>query len=206
MNPDQDDEPLGEIADDGERRVSNALPLQAREYSRALRGTRNVMRRFNRNTMWVAMGLLSTVIFAALVLAVQERRAKAADPPVEAVQAGRNVLLSTNVSTLTKDVGLTAKSPTGEISSGQATSVDNGFTPKINRTDLQAIVSSWSPAHSTPILHKIQPLNPSQSYSGARPSSNRGRSERDLDLSIGFGPTRREISDARFSASAWAIN
>ena len=111
MNPDQDDELLGEIVDDGERRVSNALPLQAREYPRALRGTRNVMRRFNRNTMWVAMGLLGTVIFAALVLAVQERRANAADPPVEAAQAGRNVLLSTNVSTLTKEVGLTARVP-----------------------------------------------------------------------------------------------
>jgi hypothetical protein len=63
MNSNQDNEPLGEIADNGQPSVLNAL---------ALEGTRNVMRRFNRNTMLVATGLLGTVVFAALVLAVQE--------------------------------------------------------------------------------------------------------------------------------------
>ena len=79
MNPNQDDEPLGEIADDGEPRVLNGLPLQTREYPLALRGTPIVMRAFNRNTMLVATGLLGTVIFAALVLAVQERHPMAAN-------------------------------------------------------------------------------------------------------------------------------
>jgi hypothetical protein len=79
MNPNQDDEPLGEISDDGEPRVLNAPLLQTREYPLALRGTPNVMRAFNRNTIWVATGLLGTVIFAALVLAVQERHPMAAN-------------------------------------------------------------------------------------------------------------------------------
>jgi hypothetical protein len=49
MNSNQDDEPLGEIAYDGQPNVLNAL---------ALDGTLNVMRRFDRNTMVVATGLL----------------------------------------------------------------------------------------------------------------------------------------------------
>src|SRR5258708_5385707 len=47
LNSNQDNEPLGEIAYDGHPSVLNAL---------ALEGTRNVMRRFNRNTTLVATG------------------------------------------------------------------------------------------------------------------------------------------------------
>jgi hypothetical protein len=125
MNPDRDDD-LGEIADDGEPSILDAPSLCTREYPLDSRGTLSVMRRFNRSTMWVGTGLLGATIFAALVLVVQERHPCAATFSEEALQTGRNDLLSTNVSTLAENVVLTAKSSTDKRSLGQMTSVDNG--------------------------------------------------------------------------------
>jgi hypothetical protein len=60
-------------------RESRALPapaLQTREHS-ALPGAHDVIRRLNRDTTWVAAGLLGAVIFAALVPALPECHPKA---------------------------------------------------------------------------------------------------------------------------------
>ena len=82
MNSNQDNEPLGEIAYEGQPGVLNPL---------ALDGTLNVMRTFNRNTIVVATGLLGTVIFAALVLAIQEHHPLPAEVAEKAMQrAARN--------------------------------------------------------------------------------------------------------------------
>ena len=80
MNSNQENEPLGEIAYDGRPGVLNPL---------ALDGTLNVMRTFNRNTMVVATGILGTVIFAALVLAVQEHHPLPAEVTEKAMQTKR---------------------------------------------------------------------------------------------------------------------
>ena len=151
MNPNQDDEPLVEIADDGEPRVLNALP--------ALRGTPNVMRAFNRSTMLVATGLLGTVIFAALVLAVQERHPMAANLGEEARQTSGEFLLNASPAALSEVVGSSGKS-TDEITSGQATSSEDGFTPEINHPEVQANVSTWSPAQRQDAARVIRPKVP----------------------------------------------
>ena len=155
MNSNQDDEPLGEIEDAGEPSVLNALPLQTREYPLALRGTRKVMRRFNRNTMWVATGLLGTVSSAALLLAVQEHHPVPTEVAEKAMQTSAVILPNANPVALSEVVGLSGKR-TGEISSGQATSVNDGFTTKIN----QANVSSWSPAQPHDSARVIRPKTP----------------------------------------------
>ena len=56
------------------------------EHSVALPDTNDVIRRFNRDTGWLATGVLGAVVFAALVLAVlvQERHPKAVDLTEEA--------------------------------------------------------------------------------------------------------------------------
>jgi hypothetical protein len=167
MNPNQNDESLGEIADDGESRVLNALPLQVRECPLALGGTRNVMRRFNRNTMWVATGLLGTVIFAALVLAVQEHDPVPAEVAEKAMQTSGEVLPNAYPVALSEVVGLSGKN-TGEISSAQARSVDDGFTPEINHDDLQTNPSSWSPAQRHDSARVIRPKIPDVRHRSSR--------------------------------------
>ena len=52
-----------------------------------------MIRRFNRDTVWVATGVLGTVIFAALMVAVQERQRKA-------TEAERDLLLNANPATV----------------------------------------------------------------------------------------------------------
>jgi len=147
MNSNQDNEPLGEIAYDGQPSVLNAL---------ALDGTRNVMRRFNRDTMLVVTGLLGTVIFAALVLAVQEHHSLPAQVAERATQTSGEVLPNANPVGLSEVAGLSAKS-IDKISSEQAKSFDDGFKPEINHADPQANVSSWSPAQRHDSARVIRP-------------------------------------------------
>ena len=70
------------------------------------------------------------MVFAALVLAVlvQERHPKAVDLTEEARQAEGDLLLNANSATLFTVVDLNGKSSTGEMTSGQASSVDHAFT------------------------------------------------------------------------------
>ena len=149
----------------------HAPASNTREHSAALSRTNDVIRRFNRDTDWLAALVLGAVVSAALVLAVlvQDRHPKADDLTEKAVQAGGDLLLNANSATLFKDVGLKGKKSTGEITSGQASSVDHpfteispkenpssqmeaaastptpvlAFTPEINHINAQANASSW---------------------------------------------------------------
>jgi hypothetical protein len=73
--------------------------------------TNDVITKFNRETRCVLTGVLGAVVFAGLMLAlmVQERYPNAVDSAEEAVPAGGNLLLNTNVSTLAKNVVLTSE-------------------------------------------------------------------------------------------------
>ena len=117
------------------------------------------MRAFNRNTIWVSTGLLGTVIFAALVLAVQERHPMAPNVGEEARQTSGELLLNASPAALSEVVGSSGKS-TDEITSGQATSSDDGFTPEINHPEVQANVSSSSPAQRQDSARVIRPKIP----------------------------------------------
>jgi hypothetical protein len=160
------------------KQESRALPasaLASQENSVFLPDTNDAIRKFNRDTRWVATGVLGAVVFAGLMLAllVQERYPHAVHHSGEAVQAGGNLLLNTNVATLAESVVLTGKGSTGEIAPGQAISVDQAFTnistkenpssqmeaaastptpvlaftPEINRHDVEATADFWTPAH-----------------------------------------------------------
>ena len=147
---------------------------QTREHSVVLPDTNDVLKRFDRNTDWLAALMVGAFVSAALMLAilVQERHPRAVGPTEDAVQAGGDLLLNTNAATLLKDVGLKGNRSTGETS-GQASSVDHpfaeispkenpssqtdaaaspptpvlAFTPEINRHDLQANAGSWTLAY-----------------------------------------------------------
>ena len=114
------------------------------------------MLRFNRNTMVVATGLLGTVIFAALVLAVQEHQPLPAEVAEKAMQTSGEVLPNANPIELPEVVGLSEKS-TDKMSSKQATSFDDGIAPKINHANLKANVSSGFPAQRHDSARVVRP-------------------------------------------------
>ena len=165
--------------------ASRALPspaLQTRKHSMVLPVTKDVIRMFDRDTRWLATRVLGAMVFAALVFAVlvQEPPPKAVDLTEEARQTGGDLLV--NATSLSKVVGLNGKS-TDEITSGQGTSVDHGFTavspqesffprmetaastqipvdaptPEKDHPDVQANASSWSPAHRQDPGREIRP-------------------------------------------------
>jgi hypothetical protein len=167
---------------------SRALPapgLQPREYSVALPGTDDMIKRFNRDTQRLATRVLGAVVFAILVLAVliQERDPKAADLAGKERQTSGDLLLNADPVTLSKVVSSNGKSSTREITSEQATSVDQGFTvasaqenlsprietpastqtpvlaltPEMTHTNAQANASPRSPAHWEDSARVIRP-------------------------------------------------
>jgi hypothetical protein len=68
----------GELGPNPGSEASPALPFPGQERSEDLVGTLRIIRKFNRSTTWVASGLLGSVIFAALMVAFQERNSEPA--------------------------------------------------------------------------------------------------------------------------------
>jgi hypothetical protein len=141
--------------------------------------------RFNRDTVWLATGVLGTVIFAALMVAVQECQRKAPE-------AERDPSLNANPATVASVV---AKSSTsnGKMTSGPTTSVDHAFT----ETPLQEIPSSQTePAASTPVLALTpENRNDAQANPDAGPLADRQDSARAI------GPKARNASNRSSVAS-----
>jgi hypothetical protein len=83
--------------------------------------TRDTISRFNRDTVWLATGVLGTVIFAALVLAVQEHQPNA-------TQAERGLLLNASPATVASVIAKTEPAASTPVLA---------LTPE-NRNDTQA--------------------------------------------------------------------
>ena len=82
--------------------------------------TGDVIRSFNRDTAWLATGVLGALVLAALMLAVQERQPKA-------TQAERDLLPNAN-SAAVESAGAKGSSSTGKMTSGPGSSIDPTFT------------------------------------------------------------------------------
>ena len=101
------------------------------------------LRKFNRDTRWLATGVLCVVASAALVLAslVQEPQPKADVLAKEAGMPQRDLSVKANTATW-----FTVAGSTGKITSGQASSVDHAFTeipPKeISSSQVEAVESN----------------------------------------------------------------
>jgi hypothetical protein len=148
---------------EGELRTLPSPALASTVYTVALPETSDTIRRFNRDTRWLATGVLGALVCAALVLAmlVQDRQPKADDLTV----------LNANSPTRFTVVGLNGKSSADKMTSGQASRVDQasteispkenpsaqieaaaspptpvlGFTPEINHTKARLNTFSWTP-------------------------------------------------------------
>jgi hypothetical protein len=102
--------------------------------------TGDVIRGFNRDTGWLATGVLGALVLAALMLAVQERQPKA-------TQAERDLLPNVNFATV-ESVVAKGSSSTGKMTSGPGSSID----PTFAEPPLHEIPSSeMGSAVSTPI-------------------------------------------------------
>jgi hypothetical protein len=184
----------------GERgpRALHAPASQTREHFVALPDTNDVFRRFNRDTWWLATGVLGAVVFAALVLAVlvQDRHPSTVDFREEAVQARGDLFLNANPTIRFTVVGLKEKSSTGKMTSEQASNGEYAFTeispeeipsshmeaavstptpvlaftPEINRHDVQANAGSWNSANRQDSGRAIEPKVPrARSRASVRP-------------------------------------
>ena len=85
--------------------------------------TSDMIRRFNRDTVWIATAVLGAVIFAALALAVQVqvRRQKKHDLTQEARQVERDLLLNAYPATGFTGVGLNGNGSIGTIHDSSST-------------------------------------------------------------------------------------
>ncbi len=84
--------------------------LQTPEDPVPLTGIYEVIKRFNRNTTWVATALLGSVLFGALIVAFQERHAKSDDLTKEARQTTGD-LLNANPAAISEVVDSKKKAP-----------------------------------------------------------------------------------------------
>ena len=92
----------------------------------------NVIKKFNRNTTWVATGLLGSVFFAALMVALQDRRLESDQPSVEESQSPGELTPNLNPAAFTNSTSTNDKQ-IGEVVSEQPTSLDSGVAPVINQ-------------------------------------------------------------------------
>jgi hypothetical protein len=102
--------------------------------------TGDVIRSFNRDTAWLATGVLGALVLAALMLAVEERQSKA-------TQAERNLLPNSNSATVESVVAKSSNS-NGKMTFAPGSSIDPTFT----EPPRQEIPSSEvEPAATSPI-------------------------------------------------------
>jgi hypothetical protein len=103
----------------------------------------NVIKRFNRNTTWVATGLLGSVIFAALMVAFLDRQGNSDEPTAKASQSTRDLARNVKAVAFT-DFSSPDEKQISEVVSEQPTSADTGVTPAINRSDFKPGATSQS--------------------------------------------------------------
>jgi len=133
---------------------------------------RDTISKFNRDTVWLATGLLGTVFFAALVLAFQEWQPKA-------TQAESSFLLNANPAKAQSV--LASSSSNGKMAPGRGNGDDHAFT----ETSLLEIPSSETEsAAPTPARPEINHNAPRQEPARERRPKTRNVKNRS---SVGYG-------------------
>jgi hypothetical protein len=143
MTTNVDDEIRGEIARGAVSTESPTLPSQTCEHPAILVGTLKTIGRVNRNTTWIATGLLGSVLLATLILVLQGLHSKVGDHTAQLDQTSSNLLLNANPAA-PSNMDLKAKGA-GAIASGPGTSVDQGKPSKNDRPYKGLFGSKGSP-------------------------------------------------------------
>jgi hypothetical protein len=110
-----------------------------------------MIRGFNRDTAWLATGVLGAIIFAALVLAVQEHHPTKVYPAKESVQAGSDRSPNANLVTLGSVV---AKSSNDKMASEEGSGVNYAFNKTSPQDDPASQIEPAGTA-PTPVLRSL---------------------------------------------------
>ena len=102
----------------------------------------NAIQKFNRNTTWVATGLLGSVIFAALIIALQDRQQESDDLANKASQS--RVELSPRTGGVAMTDLMPIEKSNAEIVSEQPTKLSGGSTPVMNQPGVKPDLTSQS--------------------------------------------------------------
>jgi hypothetical protein len=148
--------------------------------------TGDVIKGYNRDTAWLAIGVLGAVVLAALMLAVEERQPKA-------TQAERDLLPNANSATVGSVVAKSSNAD-GKMTHGPGSSVDHAFI----ETPPQEIPSSqMEPAPSTPVLAST----PETNRNDAQANPDAGPLARRQDSARAIGSKARNASNRSSVAS-----
>jgi hypothetical protein len=129
--------------------------------------TSDIIKGFNRDTRWLATGVLGSVVFAALVLAVQEYHPTNVNPTGESVLAESDRSLNANVVIVGSVV---AKSSNDKIASGEGSKASPQDDPT---SQMEPIATAPTPVF-TPELSLIGAVaNPDSGASALRQDSAR---------------------------------
>ena len=150
-----------ETRSDAPSTIQPAPRSEISEPSAALASALKAIARLNRNTTWVATGLLNSVLFAAVMVAVRDPHSET-DDATDVPQQFKSDLLAKANPAAGFSVAESAEKSAGEITSGPATSVDSGFTSQTNHDlpAVQAIASSSSPAPRPDFVRDARPKIP----------------------------------------------
>jgi hypothetical protein len=152
-----DGDPQGQAANDSSTIQPDRRP-EILQPEVALTSALKAIAKLNRNTTWVATGLLGSVVFAAVMVAVRDPHPKTADVTEVAQPFKSDPSPSTNPTREFSGPGSTEKGA-GEANSGQPTSVDFGLTPEPKHTPSAVAVN---PSSSSPNLrpHLVRNARP----------------------------------------------
>jgi hypothetical protein len=159
-NQGMDGDTQGEAANDSST-IQPDLRPEILQPAVALTSALKVIARLNRNTTWVATGLLGSVVFAAVMVAVRDPHPKTADVTDVSQPFKSDLSPSTNPATAFSGSASTEKGA-GEANSGQPTSVDFGLTsePKQAPSAMAAKASSSSPNLRPHLVRNARPKIP----------------------------------------------
>jgi hypothetical protein len=155
--------------------------------------TSDIIKGFNRDTGWLATGVLGSVVFAALVLAVQEYHPTNVNPTGESVQAGSDRSLNANVVIVGSVV---AKSSNDKMASGERSGVDHAFSKASPQDDPTSQIEPIAAA-PTPVFAFTPELSPI----GAIANPDSGTSALRQDAARSIGPEARNARNRSSVAS-----
>ncbi len=120
----------------------------------------DVLRRYDRQTMWVASGLVICTILGAVVVAVQEPEKNAADHAMEENLISDDAAVNSNPTALSDVRTVNAESTSSAMNSGQTISIDRTDTviyPGQNSSPLTESPAPSQTAVSAPTSETYQP-------------------------------------------------